>query len=208
MTRGKRFLAKLLWSISPDLFFHLSQVLILEISAAALVAAFVGGYCVRLLAAAASAAALEVSLYSGMVEMVPGSFAHVVSGTQEGCLLSAGSDELPFIIVLVGSFVLFLAALVGSFKVWGARGSSGRAAAFERVRHKGLVISSVFALEGVLALVSRFSVIEGLNRHVLAGSLFSGTGEQASGRVDVPGKDIQQQAAAANETMCFFGLRI
>ena len=45
---------------------------------------------------------------------------------------------------------------------------------------------------------------EGLNRHVLAGSLFSGTGEQASGRVDVPGKDFQQQAAAANETICFF----
>ena len=105
-------------------------------------------------------------------------------------MFSAGSDALPFLIVLVGSFVLFLAALVGYFKVCGAFlcGSSGRAAAFERVRHKGLVLSSVFALEGVLAPVSRFSVIEGLNRHVLAGSLFSGTGEQASGRVDVPGK--------------------
>ena len=45
---------------------------------------------------------------------------------------------------------------------------------------------------------------EGLNRHVLAGSLFSGTGEQASGRVDVPGKDIQQQAAAAKDFICFF----
>ena len=45
---------------------------------------------------------------------------------------------------------------------------------------------------------------EGLNRHVFAGSLFSGTGEQASGRVDVPGKDNQQHAAAANETICFF----
>ena len=111
--------------------------------------------------------------------MVPGSFAHVVPGTQEGCLFSAGSDAMPFLIVLVGSFVLFLAALVGYFKVSGAflRSSSGRAAAFERVRHKGLVISSVFTLEGVLAPVSRFSVIEGLNRHVLAGSLFSGTGE-------------------------------
>ena len=93
---------------------------------------------------------------------------------------------LPF--VLVGSFVLFFAALVGDSKVCGAflRSSSGRAAAFVRVCHKGLVISSVFALEGMRALVSRFSVIEGLNRHVLAGSLFSGTGEQASGRVDVP----------------------
>ena len=61
------------------------------------------------------------------------------------------------------------------------------------------------ALEGVLALESRFSVIEGeLDRHVLAGSLFSGTGEQASGRVDVPGKDNQQHAAAAIETVCFF----
>ena len=30
------------------------------------------------------------------------------------------------------------------------------------------------------ALVFHFSVIEGLDRHVLAGSLFSGTGEQAS----------------------------
>ena len=45
---------------------------------------------------------------------------------------------------------------------------------------------------------------EGLNRHVLAGSLFSGTGEQASGRVDVPGKDIQQQAASAKDFICFF----
>ena len=53
---------------------------------------------------------------------------------------------------------------------------------------------------------SCFSVVEGLDRHVLAGSLFSGTGEQASGRVDVPGKDIQQQAAATKETpsICFF----
>ena len=34
--------------------------------------------------------------------------------------------------------------------------------------------------------------------------LFSGTGEQASGRVDVPGKDNQQHAAAAIETVCFF----
>ena len=93
---------------------------------------------------------------------------------------------LPF--VLVGSFVLFFAALVGDFKVCGAflRSSSGRAAAFVRVSHKGLVISSAFALEGMRALVSRFSVIEGLNRHVLAGSLFSGTGEQASGRVGRP----------------------
>ena len=111
---------------------------------------------------------------------------------------------LPF--VLVGSFVLFFAALVGDFKVCGAflRSSSGRAAAFVRVSHKGLVISSAFALEGMRALVSRFSVIEGLNRHVLAGSLFSGTGEQASGRVDVPGKDIQQRAAAAKDFICFF----
>ena len=46
---------------------------------------------------------------------------------------------LPF--VLVGSFVLLLAALVGDLKVCGAflRSSSGRAAAFERVSHKGLV---------------------------------------------------------------------
>ena len=55
------------------------------------------------------------------------------------------------------------------------------------------------------APVFHFSVIEGLDRHVLAGSLFSGTGERATGRVDVPGKDIQLQAAAANETsICFF----
>ena len=56
----------------------------------------------------------------------------------------------------------------------------------------------------MLALESRFSVIERLDRQVLAGSLFSGTGEQASGRVDVPGKDNQQHAAAAIETICFF----
>ena len=56
------------------------------------------------------------------------------------------------------------------------------------------------------ALGSCFSFVEGLDRHVLARSLSSGTGEQAPGRVDVPGKDIQQQAAAAKETpsMCFF----
>ena len=59
-------------------------------------------------------------------------------------------------------------------------------------------LDGVFALDGVIAPESRFSVIEGLDRQVLAGSLFSGTGEQASGRVDVPGKDIQQQAAAAS----------
>ena len=51
----------------------------------------------------------------------------------------------------------------------------------------------LFAIVGVLSYA-----FEGLNRHVLAGSLFSGTGEQACGRVDVPGKDKQQQAAAAN----------
>ena len=63
----------------------------------------------------------------------------------------------------------------------------------------------LLALVGVLscALKSCFSVVEGLDRHVLAGGLFSG-GEQASGRVDIPGKDIQQQAAAANETSIFF----
>ena len=51
----------------------------------------------------------------------------------------------------------------------------------------------VFALDGLIALES-----DRMDRQVLAGSLFSGTGEQASGRVDVPGKDIQQQAAAAS----------
>ena len=62
--------------------------------------------------------------------------------------------------------------------------------------------NSACARSGVL----RFSVVEGLDRHVFAGSLFSGIEEQASGRVDVSGKDIQQQAAAANETpsVCFF----
>ena len=49
-----------------------------------------------------------------------------------------------------------------------------------------------YALDGFIALES-----DGMDRHVLAGSLFLGTGEQASGRVDVPSKDIQQQAAAA-----------
>ena len=58
----------------------------------------------------------------------------------------------------------------------------------------------LLALVGVLscALKSFVSVVDGLDRHVLAGSLFSGTGEQASGRVDLPGKDIQQQAAAVS----------
>ena len=65
-------------------------------------------------------------------------------------------------------------------------------------------LDGLFALEVVLALEPRFSVIEGLDRQVLAGSLFSGTGEQASGRVDVPGKDNHQHAAAAIETICFF----
>ena len=45
------------------------------------------------------------------------------------------------------------------------------------------------------ALESRFSVVEGLDRHA---------GEQAPGRVDVPGKDIQQQAAAAKKKSLLF----
>ena len=53
--------------------------------------------------------------------------------------------------------------------------------------------SFVYALDGFLALES-----DGMDRHVLAGRLFLGTGEQASGRVDVPGKDTQQHAAAAS----------
>ena len=50
------------------------------------------------------------------------------------------------------------------------------------------------------------TLFEVLDRHVLAGSLFWGTGEQATGRVDVPSKDNQQQAAAAKETpfICSF----
>ena len=63
------------------------------------------------------------------------------------------------------------------------------------------------AFVGFLAIVGLLSyAFEVLERHVLAGSLFSGTGEQPSGRVDVPGKDKQQQAAAAKEmpSMCFF----
>ena len=51
----------------------------------------------------------------------------------------------------------------------------------------------MFALDGLIALES-----DGMNRQVLAGGLFSGTGEQASGRADVSTKDIQQQAAAAS----------
>ena len=58
-------------------------------------------------------------------------------------------------------------------------------------------LDGLFALDGMVALESCFSIIEGLDRQVLAGGLFSGTGEQASGRVDVPGKDIPQQAATA-----------
>ena len=50
-----------------------------------------------------------------------------------------------------------------------------------------------YVLDGFIALE-----FDGMDRQVLAGSLFSGTGEQASGRVDVPGKDTQQQAAAAS----------
>ena len=51
----------------------------------------------------------------------------------------------------------------------------------------------VFALDGLTALET-----DGMDRHVLAGRLFLGTGEQASGRVDVPGKDNRQHAAAAS----------
>ena len=68
-------------------------------------------------------------------------------------------------------------------------------------------LDGFLALEGVLALESRFSLIEGLDRQVLARSLFSGTGEQASRRVDVPGKDNQQQAAAAKENSFYLFLR-
>ena len=51
----------------------------------------------------------------------------------------------------------------------------------------------LFALDGMIAPES-----DGMDRQVLTGGLFSGIGEQASGRVDVPGKDTQQQAAAAS----------
>ena len=50
-----------------------------------------------------------------------------------------------------------------------------------------------YVLDGFIALE-----FDGMDRQVLAGSLFLGTGEQASGRVDVPGKDNQQHAAAAS----------
>ena len=66
------------------------------------------------------------------------------------------------------------------------------ACATEMVVHARVMLGfldSLFALDGMVALES-----DGLDRQVLAGSLFSGTGEQASGRVDVPGKDIQLQA--------------
>ena len=67
-----------------------------------------------------------------------------------------------------------------------------------RQPHFAAAFSGAFV--GFLAIVGLLSyAFEGLDRHVLAGSLFSGTGEQASRRVDVPGKDKQQQAA-----MCFF----
>ena len=80
------------------------------------------------------------------------------------------------------------AAFSGCVGQWVASAAAGMQQALD-----GLV-----ALVSVIALETRFSVIEGLDRHVLAGSLFLGTGEQASGRVDVPGKDILQQAAAAS----------
>ena len=64
--------------------------------------------------------------------------------------------------------------------------------------HCAAVFSGAFV--GFLALVVLLSyAFERLDRHVL------GYGEQASGRVDVPGKDKQQQAAAAKDSfVCFF----
>ena len=55
-----------------------------------------------------------------------------------------------------------------------------------------------FALDGLIALES-----DGMDRQVLAGSLFSGTGEQASGPVDVP-----RQGHSAASRSCKHGFWI
>ena len=94
---------------------------------------------------------------------------------------------------LRGAPVLYL-QFCGNCDYWGCICSGRHATSVGRFVRIG----------GVLALESRFSVMEGLDKQVLAGSLFSGTAERASGRVDVPGKDNQQHAAAAIETTCFF----
>ena len=44
---------------------------------------------------------------------------------------------------------------------------------------------------------------EGLDRHVLAGSLFSGTGEQATGRVDVPARTISSKPQLQKKLLLF-----
>ena len=133
-------------------------------------------------------------------------------------------DLLGLVVQMVKAAAAFFGhfTLVGLFNaVYGARGASTQvdSAAVQRsscicghvlglrfpwvacavemaVHARSLLIGFLdvlFTLDGMIALES-----DGMNRQVLAGSLFLGTGEQASGRVDVPGKDRLQQAAAAS----------
>ena len=110
--------------------------------------------------------------------------------------LLAAASEAAIGEVLLFCICSFAAAVTAGFGQWVASAAAGMQQA----------LVGFLASVGVLALESPFFVVEGLDRHVLAGSLFSGTGEQAPGQVDVPGKDIQQTAAAAKEmpTICFF----
>ena len=108
-------------------------------------------------------------------------------------MVCAAASEAAFGEVLLYCICSSAAAVTTGFGQWVASAAAGM--------QRALV--GFFTLDDVLALESRFSVIQGLDRQVLAGGLFSGTGEQASGRVDVPSKDNQQHAAAAIETVCF-----
>ena len=77
--------------------------------------------------------------------------------------------------VLLFSICRFVAAVTAGSGHWVASAAARTQTALD----------GFLALVGVLALESRFSVVEGMNRHVLAGSLFSGTwgtGVRTSGR--------------------------
>ena len=94
--------------------------------------------------------------------------------------------------------------LAGHFPSRGAAACAGMLRAFV-----GLVaFLSVLDISWHFSCASEFCFpfVEGSDRHIVARSLCSGIGEQAPRRMDVPGKGIQQQAAAAKETpsICFF----
>ena len=130
-------------------------------------AAYEAALCEILLNVACSFAAPGASAAAGMQRALIGFL------TLVGVLASHSA-----IVEVLLCFICRSAAFSGFIGQWVAFAAAGMQQALE-----GLV-----ALVSVIVLEICFSVTEGLDRHVLAGCLFLGTGEQASGRVDVPAR--------------------